>query len=85
MRTSRIIAAAVFAGFAGVALATPAFADHHDDRDRHWHDPHWHHPYYGGPGVVYGPQPPVVYAAPPQPYYAAPPPVVGLGLNFNIR
>jgi hypothetical protein len=82
MKTTRLIAAVIVAGFAGTAVAAPAFADWH--HDRHWHDPHWHHPYYGGPGVVVAPSPPVVYGAP-APYYAPPPPVVGLGLNFNIR
>ncbi|HEY1722344.1 MAG TPA: hypothetical protein VGG27_13970 [Magnetospirillaceae bacterium] len=84
MKISRIIAAIVFAGFAGGAVATPAFADWHRDHDRHWHDPHWHDPHCcGGPGVVIA-QPPVVYAAP-QPYYAPPPPMVGLGLDVHIR
>jgi hypothetical protein len=79
MKTTRLIAAVIVAGFAGTAVAAPAFADwHHDRHDRH--DRHWH----GGPGVVYAPEPPIVYSQP-APYYAPPPPVVGLGLNFNIR
>jgi len=87
MQASRLIAAVVFAGFAGAATAAPALAEdwHHDHaRDRHWHDPHWHRPYYG-PGVVVAPAPPPVVYAAPAPVYVAPPPVVGLGLNFNIR
>jgi hypothetical protein len=64
-----------------LAVAAPAFADHHD-----WHHGgHWHHPWHrhwGYAGGYYAP-PPVVYS---RPYYA-PPPVVytpGFGVNIHI-